>query len=51
MGSHRLSKADPDWRVVSLFRTGDDWSLSKECTVCGRNPECDIVLPSVAVGR
>jgi hypothetical protein len=51
MGSHYLRKADPDWCVVRLFGAGGAWSLIKECTVCGRNPECDLVLPSIAVCR
>jgi hypothetical protein len=51
MGPHHLPKADPDWRVVGLFGAGDARSLTKECTVCGRDPGCDVVLPSLAVGR
>jgi hypothetical protein len=46
-----LPETAPAWRVRFTFRSDEAIPLTRACTVCGRDPNCDLVLPSNAVSR
>jgi hypothetical protein len=51
MPSLRPPETAPAWRVSYNVPSDAPTPLTKARTVCGRDPRCDIVLPSLAVGR
>jgi hypothetical protein len=51
MPSLHLPKTAPAWCVRFTSRSDAATPLAKARTLCGRDPNCDVVLPSLAVSR
>lgn len=51
MSSVPIPNHDSIWRIVKKSHPLETFLLTSECTICGRDPKCDIVLPFPAVCR